>query len=222
MVLWDVNRCSSKNRIQGYLSSGTPGWSTMTAASSVQDFSEPLMLQQAWDLHEKDRVDGIPRLTGSWTLPPEGVCGGSVPGNTLWEMLFVANCWELVSVRVWSGLQFLAAVWRVGCCLEGSARRWRGSLGAWGGGGRLSQMWGKWIYGLFLLFSRSVVSNSLQRHGLQHARLPCPSLSPRVCSNSCLLSWWCHPTISSSVTLLSFAFSLFQHQGLFQWVSSSH
>ena len=36
----------------------------------------------------------------------------------------------------------------------------------------------------------------------KHARLPCPSLSPRVCSNSCSLSWWCHPTISSSVTPL--------------------
>ena len=38
---------------------------------------------------------------------------------------------------------------------------------------------------------------SLQSHGLQHTRLPCPSLSPRVCANSCPLSWWCHPTISS-------------------------
>ena len=50
-----------------------------------------------------------------------------------------------------------------------------------------------------LLFSRSVVSTSLWPHGLQHARLPCPSPSPRVCSNSCPLSQWCHPTISSSV-----------------------
>ena len=50
-----------------------------------------------------------------------------------------------------------------------------------------------------LLFSRSVVSNSLQPHGLQHARLSCPSPSPRVCSNSCPLSQWCHPTISTSV-----------------------
>ena len=50
-----------------------------------------------------------------------------------------------------------------------------------------------------LLFSCSVVSNSLQHHGLQHTMLPCPSLFPRVCSNSCPLSWWCHPTISSSV-----------------------
>ena len=40
----------------------------------------------------------------------------------------------------------------------------------------------------------------LQPHGLQHARLPCPSLSPGACSNSCPLSQWCHLTISSSVT----------------------
>ena len=46
-------------------------------------------------------------------------------------------------------------------------------------------------------FSPSVVSDSLRPHGLQHIRLHCPSLSPRVCSNSCLLSWWCYLTISS-------------------------
>ena len=50
-------------------------------------------------------------------------------------------------------------------------------------------------------FSRSVMSDSLQPHELQHARLPCASLSPGVCSNSCALNRWCHPTISS--TLLS-------------------
>ena len=43
------------------------------------------------------------------------------------------------------------------------------------------------------------MSNSLWPHGLQCARLPCPSLFPRVCSDSCPLSWWCYPTISSSV-----------------------
>ena len=52
---------------------------------------------------------------------------------------------------------------------------------------------------LLWLFSSSVVSNSLRPHGLQHARLPCPSLSPGVCSNSCPLSQWCHSSISSSV-----------------------
>ena len=48
-------------------------------------------------------------------------------------------------------------------------------------------------------FSRSVVSNSSRPHGPQHTRPPCPSPAPRVYSNSSLLSWWCHPTISSSV-----------------------
>ena len=52
---------------------------------------------------------------------------------------------------------------------------------------------------VLLLFSCSVMSDSLWPHGLQHARLPCPSLSPRVCSNSCPLSRWRHPIISSSV-----------------------
>ena len=45
--------------------------------------------------------------------------------------------------------------------------------------------------------------NSLPLHGLQHTRLICPSLFPRVCSNSCPLSWWCHPTISSSISPFS-------------------
>ena len=54
-----------------------------------------------------------------------------------------------------------------------------------------------------LCFSVAVVSDSLWLHGLQHARLPCPSLCPRVCSNSCPLSQWCHPTISSSVAPFS-------------------
>ena len=48
-------------------------------------------------------------------------------------------------------------------------------------------------------FSCSVVSDSLQLHGLRHAKLPCPSPTPRTCSDSCPLSWWCHSTISSSV-----------------------
>ena len=52
-------------------------------------------------------------------------------------------------------------------------------------------------------FSHSVVSNSLRPHGLQHTRLPCPSPTPRACSNSCLMSWWCYPTISFSVVPFS-------------------
>ena len=61
----------------------------------------------------------------------------------------------------------------------------------------------------------SVVSNSLWPHGLQHARLPCPSLPPEVCSSSCPLSQWCYPTISSSVSPFSFCPQSFPASGSF-------
>ena len=54
-----------------------------------------------------------------------------------------------------------------------------------------------------ILFGHSVISDSLPAHRLQQARHPCPSLYPRVCSNLCPLSRWCHPTISSSVAPFS-------------------
>ena len=63
-------------------------------------------------------------------------------------------------------------------------------------------------------FSCSVVSDSLWPHGLQHPRPPCPSPSPGACSNSCPLSGWCHPTISSSVFL--FCLQSFPASGSFQ------
>jgi len=68
---------------------------------------------------------------------------------------------------------------------------------------------------IWLLFSHSVVSDSLQPRGLQHTRLPYTSLSPRVCPNSCPLSWWCHPTISSSVTCFSSRPQSFPESGSF-------
>ena len=66
-------------------------------------------------------------------------------------------------------------------------------------------------------FSHSVMSNSLWPHGLQHTSPPCPSPTLGVYSILCPLSRWCHPLSS-----LSPAFNHSQHQGLFQWVSSSH
>ena len=62
------------------------------------------------------------------------------------------------------------------------------------------------------------MSDCLWPHGLQHAKLSCPSPTPRTCSNSCPLSWWCHPTISSSVVPSPPAFSLSQRQDLYQWI----
>ena len=63
--------------------------------------------------------------------------------------------------------------------------------------------------------SHSVVSNSLQPHGLQRARPPCPSPTPRVYSNSCPLIWWCHSTISSSVIPFSSCLQSFPASGSF-------
>ena len=72
-----------------------------------------------------------------------------------------------------------------------------------------------------LLFSRSVMSSSFWSHGLQNTRLPCPSPSPGVCSNS---GQWCYPTISSSIVSF-FCLLSFPASGFFffpQWISSSH
>ena len=64
-------------------------------------------------------------------------------------------------------------------------------------------------------FSHSVVSDSLWPHGLQHARLPCPSPTPGACSNSCPLSQWFHPMISTSVIPFSSCLQSFPASGSF-------
>ena len=87
--------------------------------------------------------------------------------------------------------------------------------------------WGKYCWGkmgghgykvlrellLVVLFSCSVISDYLRSHGLQHARLPCPSPSPGACSNSCPLIQWCHPTTSCSVIPFSSCLQSFPISG---------
>ena len=70
------------------------------------------------------------------------------------------------------------------------------------------------IFGI-VLFSRSVVSDYLRPHWPQHARPPCPSPTPGAYSNSCPLTQWCHPTISSSVTPFSSRLQSFPASGSF-------
>ena len=71
----------------------------------------------------------------------------------------------------------------------------------------------------FSQFRDLVVSNSLLLHGLQHTKLPCPSPTPRACSNSCPSSQWCHPTISSSVIPLLLLPAIFSSIWVFSSVS---
>ena len=76
---------------------------------------------------------------------------------------------------------------------------------------------------MLLLFSRQVMSNSLQPRGLKHTTLLCFPLSPRVCSDSCPLSQWCYLTISPSATLFSFCLQSFPESGSFpmNWLFTS-
>ena len=64
-------------------------------------------------------------------------------------------------------------------------------------------------------FSCLVMSDFLRLHQMQHSRLPCSSPTPRACSNSCPLSWWCHPTISFSVICFSSCLQSFPAPGSF-------
>ena len=83
------------------------------------------------------------------------------------------------------------------------------------------------MYIKMLQLSCSVVSNSLRPHESQHDRPPCPSPTPWVNTNSCLLSWWCHPAISSSIVLFSScpqslpASESFPMSQLFAWCGQS-
>ena len=76
--------------------------------------------------------------------------------------------------------------------------------------------WSYWWCLTSVQFSRSVMSNSLWPHELKHARPPCPSPTPRVYANSCPLSQWCYPTVSSSVIPFSSCPQSFQASGSFQ------
>ena len=76
-------------------------------------------------------------------------------------------------------------------------------------------LWSNLLIHTSVQFSLSVTSNSLRPHGLQHTRLPCPSLTPGAYSNSCPLNQWCHPTISFSVVPFSSCLQSFPASGCF-------
>ena len=118
----------------------------------------------------------------------------------------LASAWHLI------GLQDASGSCGPGACEESSPDS---QIFLWGGSGRevfhkqpADACWDSWDghwcdKSIKVLFSRSVMSNFLWPHKLQHASFPCPSLSSRICSNSYPLNWYCYLTISSSVTPFS-------------------
>ena len=108
---------------------------------------------------------------------------------------------EMIINRAQTGLYFCIAISSIKPSMKKSCSRVLTS------GGRVWKI---------VQFSRSVMSTSLQPHGLQHARLPCPSSTPQAYSDSRPFSQWCHPTISSSVIPFSFCPQSFPASGFFQ------
>ena len=93
---------------------------------------------------------------------------------------------------------------------------------SWCGPAWVHLVWDSLCFLSSVQFSCSVVSDSLRPHESQHTRPLCPSPTPRVHQNSCPLSQWCHPAISSSVVLFPPSPNPSQHQSLFQWINSLH
>ena len=125
--------------------------------------------------------------------------------NVAWVHAFLRLfAWTTALRLVRWVLRVLGAVLQGMCYEEWPARAWgrvRG-VGLWGRPAYAHS--GRHMRTLLLWFSRSVVTYSVGPNGLQHARLPCPSPSPRLCSNSRPLNRWCYPSISSSVFLFSY------------------
>ena len=147
-----------------------------------------------------------PRDGGAWWAPVYGVAQSRTWLNLLSSSsrarlpLHIYNLAEQTRTHAW---------WNLQSSLESAAHE--GQLrneSLWGGADNMSgEELPTWKlqpepFSSFLLFSRSVVSDSLQPGGLQHARPPCPPPTPGACSDSCPSSQWCHPTISSSVVPL--------------------
>ena len=168
-----------------------------------------------WPLDAKSRLIGKdPDVGKDWRQKKRGQRMRQLDSITNWLDMNLSKLQEIVEDR---------GTWCAAAHQVTESQTWLSGLTV------IPHLWGSSSLGRGLPWSsksvsHSVMSNSLWPHGPQHCKLSRPSLSPGVCSDSCPLSWWCHPTISSSAALFSFcpAPSVSQHQGLFQWVRSLH
>ena len=134
--------------------------------------------------------------------------------------VFLQN-WEIFSsvpIKRNSSSHCVQALWNTSSKPVFSSWDWRKSGGRSPLQTQAERLWDLWFC-LSIQFIASVITDSLRPHGLQHARLRCPSPTTGACSNSRPLSQWGHPTTSSSVMPFS---SRLQSFNLFQWVSSAH
>ena len=168
--------------------------------------------------------------------PTSGSCLENLrDGGAWWAAVYgVAQSWTQLKWLSSSSSSFQAEKYHPSSSgLSGMTRDWcviKMTQGKWQGVGRgmdwefgitrCKLLYAGWINSEVLLhstvqFSCSVVSNSLRPHGLHHTRLPCPSPILGAYSNSCPLSWWCHPAISSSVAPFSSSPQSFPASGSF-------
>ena len=146
------------------------------------------------------------------------------------ELVHFQNAFPLKSIVPGDGRQFFRRCWLWPCTRGWVGQENRSVHETWKHFAQAMYWWGgqdkpdsgsnhegffHWFYSYSVQFSSSVVSDSLRPHGLQHTMLPCSSPTPGACSNSCPSSWWCHPTISSSVILFSSRLQSFPASGSF-------
>ena len=152
----------------------------------------------------------FPGVLSEW-LSPSIICSFSLLSNTPLYLLSAMVC---LTTHLLKDIWAMCGSHKHSCC-EHCWARFSVSMGLTA----LGQIPGRRLWQFLIhthyLFKCSVLSDSLWPHGLQHSRLPCPSPTLRVCSNSCPLSLWCHPTISSSVTPFSSCPQSFPASGSF-------
>ena len=121
-------------------------------------------------------------------------------------MWIMTNCGKFL--KRWEYQTTLPASWEI--CMQVKKQQLELGIEQWSGS-KLEKEYVKtgYCHPVSVQLSQSIVSDSLQPHGLPHTRLPYPSPTTGACSNLCPLSWWCHPAISSSVVPFSFCLQPF-------------
>ena len=167
-----------------------PSHTLLLPSSTALNLSQPKGL-----FYELELASGGQSIGASESVLPMNIQGWFLLGLTVWSPSCPKNSQESSPAPQFESINSLALSLLYGPILTSIHDYWENHL--------------------LVLFSSLVMSDSLETHEGQHARLRCPSVSSGVCPNSCSLSWWCHPTISYSVALLSSCPQSFPASGSF-------